>query len=409
MKKVIIILQIIVIVLVITACTLPSSVDIKWTPDITIPASSDFSNLLNEYLAKYITSTDEMKIIPCDNGETMKIALLMPILGADLDTMLKDVLTTLVNQNIPGGYTIDDIPDDLWNSIPALTSDNLLFGTDNEEDILSLSLENLGNFLDGFCFNEIQARIYTSGSSIMDSLIVKIKIESIESSAEITFGGNNLSASTGLSGFVNEWETCPWVTLPVHGKDLNQNNFLLNKINKQDDLIIKYNVYLKSGSQFKKEWFNAVQIRAEMAILFPFSLIVDPDVGEADLVFPDLFSSDDLFGRSGDDNSAANIIQYLEFGIELETNPFQGAELFIKSDKGRFEIKNENKTSAISLVFDEDTMKKINDPAYIPFIPKISYHFDRDDTLLIPRVFKTKNLKFKAKILYNYNFSGNGE
>ncbi|MDR2731094.1 MAG: hypothetical protein LBB81_09400 [Treponema sp.] len=244
----------------------------------------------------------------------------------------------------------------------------------------------------------------------MNSLKIVIEIEGVILPEKITLTfGDGESADTGLSNFGNNWKTCPWDILPDNGKDLNDKNYFLNKINKHEDLTIKYNVFLKQGSKFEKEWFSAQQqVKAEMAVLLPLNFGVDPDAGEANLIFPNLFSSGDLFGRSKDGNSTVNIIQYLELGIELDTNPFQDAELFIRSDKGKFELKNENKTSVISIVFNEDTMKKINDPAYIPFIPEISYHFDRGDTLLIPRALKAKNLKFKAKIFYNYDLGGNG-
>ncbi|MDR2731093.1 MAG: hypothetical protein LBB81_09395 [Treponema sp.] len=113
MKKVKIILPLILNITVILACTMPSSVDIKWTPDLTIPASSDFNSLLNEYFTKNISGTDEMKILPCDKGNTMTMALYMPIIGANSDEMLKNALTTQANDfiNKYNGKSIDSLSD----------------------------------------------------------------------------------------------------------------------------------------------------------------------------------------------------------------------------------------------------------------------------------------------------------
>jgi hypothetical protein len=151
-----------------------------------------------------------------------------------------------------------------------------------------------------------------------------------------------------------------------------------------------------------------------MAVMLPLHLQVT-ESGGATLAFPEFFGGDnDLFSRDpGADKSNNADIQYLELKIKLTTNPFRGAVMRIESgettESRYIKIENTSSENEIGIIFNETDMKNINNPDNIPFTPKISYHFGLGAELLVPRVFETRELYFKAKVIYNISLKGNGE
>jgi len=402
MKKAGIILPIIIAIAVILACTLPSSIEIKGTPDVTISARKDISSLFNDEIDNIDFGEDITKL-SCSKTDTMTIALYMSIIGEDSDNDIKSALKGEVEKLLTGTQTLDNITDEQLAVLSTKTEEQLFptkDGDGNESFTLPLDALNDADFIKDFWFRDIPTKMYMYGTkSLMDALRIEIGI----SGSTSKFGEND-SAYTGESGFNPEWKTCEWTALPSHGKNLT----LTDAINKKEDLIITYKVYLKANSKPKKEWIENPKVRVELVMMLPLDFIVDPERG-ADLNFPDdVFGSGDMFSReAGADSNTADIIQSLELNIELDPNPFGGADLVVKSKDGKIN-KSTPTTSTVNLVFNEADMKKINDPANIPFEPQISFHFNKNGTLKIPRVLKTKSLRFKAKILLKQDLGGNG-
>jgi len=183
MKSVKNILPIILIIFAILACTLPSSIDIKWSPELTIPSVSDFGSMFKSYFMDYIKSSEEsLTIIPCVNDKPdMAFVLNMLIVGQDTDKTLSDCMVEY-GEIIAAGYSlpgdVKNITDSMWAASGAITDERLLFGIEDSDDPVSMSMADLVEVLDGFLFSTIEARLYTGGSDIIDSLRIEIKIES---------------------------------------------------------------------------------------------------------------------------------------------------------------------------------------------------------------------------------------
>jgi len=405
MKKAGIIIPVVLTIAVILACTLPSSVEIKGTPEGTIPVGMEISSSFKKIIKESIPDTEDMTILLCDRTEIMTMALYREIIGDDVEEEIQGALREAVSGLLESGQFIDDLTDEQWDLIPETTSEELL--SNNDDEPITVSLKDVANFdfLEGFVFRDIPAKMYMYGTeSLINSLSITISgINSDDINLSFT-GKSDFEKAKTPSG------ECSWVTLPSNGAGLN----LKDVINKKDDLKIKYEVSLKKGVKFKKEWFTNMKIRAEMAALIPLDFVVDPNYSEATLKLDNASGSDDkedMFGRkAGADSSTTDMIQSLELSIGLNPNPFHGANLVVRSDKGKdiIEIRTPTNSSAINLDFDEAAMKKINDPANIPFVPKISFVFDRNGALTMPRKLETTNISFKAKILQKINLDGNG-
>jgi hypothetical protein len=424
MKKIVVLLPVVFAVLIIFACTLPTYIEIKGTPEVTFPSVSDFGEKFAEIMREKISTgnladsdsdiNDQFKILECPDVESkiMTFSIYRSIIGSGQDDYLNSALRDLWNNSIPLGTPEELIPD----SITLPVGDIPLLDNMSDKYPVSIGMEKFKEFTEGFTFSMLESGVFSDGTAIIDHLVVKIYL--------VDDDGNTLTTTimnekTGLSGFDTEgWETCPWNEIPDHGDEIDGVD---DKMNALEDINLRYEVFLKGGTEFEKAWIGNSQIRSELIIWFPFAFIAGPD--GANFNIPDIFVSEedkdndkkkDIFGREEDKtddltNELVESITSLELVITMNVNPFKNGTMYVESWKDstlqvgmRFDLGE----YTFNMKFTDDNLKAINET--IPFIPEIRVHFDPGEELVIPHVFKTTEFFFKARIDYKKKISDLG-
>jgi len=148
-------------------------------------------------------------------------------------------------------------------------------------------------------------------------------------------------------------------------------------------------------------------VLVELAVWLPFEFIAHKNGAELKLP-DDLFPEDDLFGRSSSssDNTVTEMLESLNFAMKMNTNPFTGASLIVKS-KG-VEINNPIKDSSLEFALNEQNMKVINSPENFPFAPQLKLVFNKNGELSFPHNFVITEIAFGAKLNHTIDLSGGG-
>jgi hypothetical protein len=404
MKKAVIFLSVVLAVLVIFACTLPTYIEIKTSPELTISTSGDFNKKFADIMREKMTSSgnsagDEFKILECTNEDLdlMTFAIYRSIIGGEKDQDLKEALEDIwINQLVYYGVpeeSLTDINSVLDNSIGA---DLPLI---NNDEPISIEMDNFSECMEGFFFSGLDPRIYTDGTPIIDNLIIDIYL--LDDDRRIL---TKLTQKTGTSDFDTAWEAYPWLEIPDHGEKING---VKEKMNVQENLYFLYEISLDQNTTLRqlRDWKNNSQIRSELVIWFPFDFTAGPD--GADFNLPGIFTADeDIFGRKENkpDGFAVEItksIISMEMVITMNINPFKEKTLYVESWKHgekQISIPFELSEETFNMNFADKEMKDVNNT--IPFVPQLRVHYNENDELKIPHIFKTTELFFKAVIDY---------
>ncbi|MDR0472510.1 MAG: hypothetical protein LBH43_02395, partial [Treponema sp.] len=421
MKKFGICLLVTLTVLAVFACTLPTYVEIKASPELTFPAVSDFGEKFVEIMReKMIPSSEvdmEYKILECDNSklDTMTCVVYSSLIGPEQDSRLQEVLNDFWN-DVLQGVPEDQVSDNfLLRDVVGFIPDMGIPVIDNKSgDPISITMENFADFMEGFIFTSLDSKVYADGTDIIECLDVYIHLLNNDGTTLTT---TKITRKDKLSGIDTAWETCPWPEIPDWGNDIDGVD---QKMNTLEDLKFRYEVFLDEDATKGqlREWKDSSQIRSELIIWFPFDFIAGPN--GADFKIPDVFSADeDVFGRTKDktDDLAAEItasIKSLQLQIRMKKNPFEDGILFVESGKdGKDgEVGKGAKSGPLEFKFDETSfimdfteakLKKVNET--VPFIPQLRARFEEGGHLNVPREFKTTELYFKARIDYKKKIS----
>jgi hypothetical protein len=411
MKKIVVFLSVVLAVLVIFACTLPTYIQIKGSPELIITAVSDFSEKFANIMREKITSTgnsagEEFKILECTNEdiELMTFVIYRPIVGSEKDQDIRNALEDLWKEQLD----LIGLPEESLTAshldTPIGANRSLITNDKPNDKLVTIEMDNFSDFMEGFAFNSLDPRIYTDGTPIIDKLIVDIWL--------LDDGGNKLTRltqKTGISGFDTAWDVCPWLQMPPHGEEIDG---VEEKMNAQENLYFIYEVSLDQSTTLRqlRDWKENSQIRSELVIWFPFNFTAGPD--GADFNVPEIFTiGDDIFGRqeNNEDSFAvefAKSIISMEMIITMNINPFQEGTLFVESwNNGvkQVSIPFELGEKTFDMHFADKEMEDVNNT--IPFVPQLRVHYYEDDVLMIPRIFKTTELLFKAVIDYTKKLS----
>jgi len=349
------------------ACEFPSAIELRGTPELRISAQMDIGGMLVQLLEENLNSIDGLA--RCVN--TSNLAYIF--------------------------YKDDLIDDNPTLSLPSFTYDIKLPASISlySGSTPSIPIDiptDLDSLLKGFIFHNSKAYLYISGTeNVIKKLSLGVSINSGQEK-KIDIKGNHPSNYKTLGGEYTE-QTVPsggyLIELPLDGNDVS----------------VGYTVYAKAGETFSSDDFDDVNIKVELVIWLPLEFIAGSDGAEIAFPLDSFLGGKDLFGRESPDaeNTVANIIESLSMTIKLDTNPFLGKNLIIQNGPN---IKIEEKilTNSLNIVFDEENMALINDPANFPFAPTIKIVFHNGETLKIPRVFNTTELILSAKIKVTIEF-----
>jgi hypothetical protein len=395
------------------ACTLPSSIEIRGSPELRFTANKNFSDMFTELIENgFVNNDDSLSIISCSKTNLQTFMLHMEFFeeefGIEYNFSSDPGINAGMNLGSIGGENvlgeiIDLIPVRPEDLIYRLDEDLELI--DNENEPFKIDLEGLGDFLKGFTFDDgpdgVKAKLYVSGDQIVESLSIDFDFDN-----GIPFAATKIT--NRKSGFESWGNTYTGTEIPDGGISvpvadlLNENTFQ-----------IKYRVFMAEHTEIDMNWLvgnDVHKIKVELVIWLPLSLIADENDG-ADLVLPDDFMGDDqnkdLFGRekAGEEGSITDILDSINLVIQLNRNTFNGATLIVESPNVEdpdepLKIRNELKGNDFNFLLSEEDMKKLNSSIYFPFRPKFVISFPANGKLQIPREFKATSLYFKAKFHY---------
>jgi len=418
-KKIIHILAICFVILAVFACTLPSTLEVRGTPEMEIYGTGNYGQQFEEMFSEIRKSFEEQDVegfqfFECNNTQYMAFILYLPL--------IKEDELAEINDKLKDPTLLGDMENELGLSVPdSLLPDEFILGHDYElatGNAKDIKLAEFPDFMKDFEFSGINAKIYVHGTDIVESLGIDVYLD------DITFGAPpniippgtqdpdvEISGPTDPFNFDDNIKNIGGInyytksSLPNGGHSVSVQDIINNGENVQ----FSYRAYLKKDNKFKKEWLEDdadIHVQAELVIMLPLLLKVKNQNG-ATINFPKDFGDKDIFGRDegeNADNSLYESILELTLKMTNATNlPLLGWKLIINNSEGKPSFHKEITIyhEKLEFIFSEDEMKKINKEV-IPFIPDISILVPPNATLGIPRIptFFLKSLYFKAKISY---------
>jgi hypothetical protein len=385
MKKICAFSVLALITLIIFACTIPSSIEIKGTPSFELAVDMDFSDMFSEMMEGAFGSDDnELKVLECTHSSLSEKTFLIYM------NILEDDLASDIN-----GSSLNSLSDK-----DPISSDFTLVSTKEkptllELDPITLPISGFGDFLDGFKFDEdkIKSNIYisSSDSDIAESIGIKLKFNS---GSEKT-SDNSTGKSSGISSSADKYEKDD---IPADGLFSSKDVFPPELLNDHDPMDIDFTIYLKNGEEFNTEWLTKADIKVELVIWIPLIFEPDEDDGKlttvngekgAELKLPGLEALGSFI------SDLPELIKSLDLAIGMNTNPFQDGSLVIRNDNNVF---NHNKLidNKLHFSFKEDEIKKINEME--TFEPEFSIFIPKGKNLKIPRDFRIVTFSLGAEI-----------
>jgi len=429
--------------------SIPTAIEIIGNPSAKFVERVEVGKMFEDLVRKGIDEDERLTMIPCTNDKIEIITNLIHVelINEEYDDLMdrndiKDIFpdTTL----IPDLHIDENTPLENYEILILLDSDD----TDIENQLV-IPLSELGQILPGFMFyrgdeedkdGAYEARLYFSGSKIIEKSIIKISVTEVEKGDDgkyrplenginkvpIFYDGPENDESDIVKwkkdGYY-EGETCPSggkeIPIPLTG----------------NDIAISFTVYIPPGKTLYLSDFEASFIKVELVVWLPlkFQAIVDG----AMLFFPEgyFFNPEkDLFGRKKPDSESLvfDIVENLSVDLNFQKHPFIGGDLIILN-KGRdengedrkiedlitfddeigeitiseecFTIRNRiEKDNELSFALTEDDLKEINKPENNPFSPDILIGFKDGDKLSFKKDFNAFEFAFKAKIHYRKDF-----
>ena len=383
-----------VLIFVFPACDLqfPTAVLVKGNPEVRFAATIPLGDMFKEALDGMKESLEGsgsgglgMNIIKCTGTEYETFLIYSKILDEKFD--LTDIEIGEFPEEIPEEfleYLRDVLGVDINNPAVEITVDGkkeLL-----EETEIILPFDDAGELLDGFSFEGAKIILYISGSGGLADLLT----------LDLTIGNGtkqNFPISGSMPSGINSWVAPNYytgTTAPTAGAVavINLNSLAF------EELTIKYSVYIADGKTIIPSHLNEeATIKVEAVIWLPLELTAGS--GAPEIVLMDSIMEDDidLFGRTadGDGFDLSDFVSSFSFGLQLNNNPFQGAELKAvspgKNGSPGVTIPVVLSGNSILLNINEQLLRDINDPDNIPFNPSISLEFKPNGKLAIPREF----------------------
>lgn len=366
MKKACFSLIISLFVFFVFACkmpTLPSKVEITGSPSIKIAANLSFGDYLSDMSNQFVDNADSItKVLPCSNPslDYMAFVLQMDLINTDYTCNVDYDL--FPGFNIGGGdITINGTP--IHVPAPDLNDDiQIPLGTDYDvaaSDIpFQLSFGNITEFLEGFEIKDIQAKIYISGSPLVDVLSINLEQQNNDNPMRHTiYDGriNNCSSGIGSGD-----ETYAGIGLPHdNGNDID----IYDMFHSGGIISIHYDIKIKAGEKINLSWINNPQrILAEIVIWIPMEF--ETTTANAVLKFPDFFSG---IGDTMKSMAGVGLVESMNIKIGIDpSNPF-GDGIFVIKDAGSdFEMDNQLDEDNFNFSLSEEQLDYINNNPFDP-------------------------------------------
>jgi len=413
MKKLLLFFSLFFFLLFFSACNLELPGEIKIEGDVSssFPANIEIGSLFASLLVDGFDNTGgEISIIPCVNTPYQTYIIYMNLFYDEFD--LGGVPSAPVLPSFPG---MDIDAGDFTGGYLTLDADKNLINPDKP---VTIPLSGLGDTLEGFEFTGHIAKLYFSGSDILEKLSIEITIngESTVIPSKITAGGNP-TIENSKSG----WTEWGGADSEYNGFNPPSGGFEIEIALDGTDTDVAYRAFIPQGTTLDIQDFKEGEINIEVVIWFPIQLKAVQD--DAVIIFPEgalFYENQDLFGRDDpwDDNPTNEYIQSVMLEIQFNNNPFTGGMLIIFNSCHHIPGYNDVCFhTGDPIVFngyisdyrfivpvDSEILKKINAPVNWPFTPNFKMAFNQGAIIKLPRIFTAGSLNFTASISYTQNF-----
>jgi hypothetical protein len=387
MKKFYALVGLVLIPLIISACTIPKAVEIKGTPKLKLATNMDFNDFFSDMTkGAFGNDLEGLVVQECPNVDgNAKTFLIRMILFPEMALDVSDLSSYVVGSDLV-------IPS---ASLPSL------YDTDSTTGAVptKLPFDSFTDQIPGLKFkaSSIKTRVFVDGPAF-------IHIDIKSGTSELSLLSSPIDGSTTPKKVeMDEGSTYSGKDMPSGGAAIDISKYLVG----QEAVDIKFQMDLKAGTYPKTVLDNA-KVAIEMLVWLPLELEPDPaspnlatlsDGREgAEMVLPEQLSE-----IGGFISSIPDVIKTLKLSIGLNDNPFDGDILRVKSNTPALDILNDL-TDSLNFEFKADALSKINeastyDPVFSIFIPMGS-------TVAIPKTFKIMSFYIEAHIAHRIDFMG---
>jgi len=393
MKNICSFLYITLILFSVFACTMPSELEFTGSPTVKFAANMDFGDYFSEMVDKVINADSAAKTLPCTNPTLKYMAFIMRMEIFHKENFKCEANLGLFDEDGIGSIFINNDKEiqvelDTENNFFVLEDSETIAESEEDKPVI-ITFEGIEDYLEGFEFTGIHAKIYISGSEL--SNIVNIDLHQIKpdgTDIPIVPDGNIIKGSSGIKD-LDEYTD---IGLPEGGAEIDINDI----INTGGDLALTYKIYLPKESVIEFEWLDHLHnIAAEIVIWLPMTF--DSKADDAIIKFPDMFD-----GLNDAIKSFAGIsfIENMDMKIGINPlNPF-GHGLLIMRDDNYGDIISPLDENNFYFNFTYDDLDYINNNEYNPHF--FILYPKKNSLLEIPvGDILITTITLKAKIKYN--------
>jgi len=367
MKKVNFIL-LLALMLAVFACTIPSEIEIKGSiKNIRFDAGMNFDDIFEDLIGDSFTGIENSTFFECQKTVSKTFIIYMPLFKSELESSFD--------------ADFDDNYLDLSGENYVVTAREDLVN----EDIEAINFDGLSDYLTDFIFSGVKARLFISGTEIVEHLHMDIEI--------------NGSISDSIYGFepdqncvVNEaaWKQYTSFSQLAGGVEIDLESY----INGPSDSTLVISVYIPAGTTIPAELVDDdIYIEAELVLWIPMEFEAGSD--GAEMQFPSEFFD----GVGSFVSSVTDYMEGLKIEIFMGSNPFQNGTLVMKQAGTSLNIRNSLKDSFNFAIKPNDM--KIIEGLSENFKPTVSIEFDKEKTLFIPREFGSIVIGLEADLFFN--------
>ena len=384
---------ILIIVLVVFACTFPSEFQIIGSPSLNFYAHINFIEIFMDRIADGIGDDIVIRILDCTaitNVQTFLISMMA--IEQSFDTVIDQSLLYI----------------EIFGQIVKITeiklgSDLLVYSSAAEDEPIILPFGELSEFLSGLNFNPdgIIAKLYFySNHAIIED--VKITIDFIATEIDPDNPVNTLLIpkypATRIvpvsSGIVFDNGIYPYRKLPIGGIEIENFAMLLNK---KKDLKVHLDVILPANTAILTSVLEApLHVTAEVVILLPLKFDA---VKGAEIVFPSVDGAGSFVNNIADAADSFSI----SVGMSPQ-NPLNQGELIIRQQSSPpLEIISPLAAQSLNFAVNESDMNIIRALGR-DFDPEISIRFPDGGSIIFPRNLGITTISLDANINHTIGF-----
>jgi len=395
MKKIFTFFSAALILFFVYACTLPSEVEITGSPSVKFAANMDFGDYFSGMIDDVVNSDSSTQTIICTNPSFDYLVFILRMEIFRKENFRCDPDDALLGGSTSGNIVINgvEIP------VHSIESERKYIVLDERRDIASstephtTSFKGLEDYLEGFEFFDVHAKIYISGTALADVVNIvlhrvlpdgtdELLVEEGDITSKVSSGLENLSEYNGTE-------------LPPGGAEIEITDIL----NTGGDLSINYEVFMPAGAEIAFDMLEETHsVIAEIVIWLPMTLESKDE--NAHFKFPDFFD-----GITGILKSLAGVGCVEDLSIEITIDPLNpfGHGIFIISDDGYGDIDSPLDEHHFYIKLNKDELDYINNNPYDPhFI--VSYPVIHT-ILEIPKgEIMVSTVKLDVKLKYNAEF-----